>query len=329
LSSFDSGSRIVALGGSSGGSTGVSLPIGIAPDGRARWLVEIDRGELGGLRDLGDPFLLVQRLPLDARFDARSLRFATAAGVIGSDDFLPGSLPTGFCTSGAIEITAAPNDPAAAEFRATLLLREPFSFQWGSPRWLGSPRPEGARDLWIELLHHAVRGETRDLGFVDFPRIEPALHDRLAVEAELLVAAAGEPGDRRRPQRDADLMREAWSFRCPLVTHEHAPWFPAQSSDAGTTPLVTVDAPTVLVLACRAARRGDPRDVIVRLQEIGGAPVEGARVRLGLPGVRCARLCDLLERPLPPGAPSAATLPAEPIVSLAPHGILTLRFELE
>jgi hypothetical protein len=275
------------------GFEGELLPLDLARDGVRSVATMREGGEAASLElkphhvpePDADPVLFLRRLQLGASA-AGSLRFTTAAGVESPDDFLPGSLPASFCTTGAIEVGDA-----------IVLLREPFAFQTTAPRFLGAPDLSDPGTLWIRLLERGVRGETRDLGVVEFPRVEPTLDDR----REFHVSVERRPADpgATRAARDAALVRAAWSWRCPLLARPFGAWFPSPPSDAGARPLVETSCDHALPLSCRLEGAGgrDGRSIVlVRVQEIGGVAASGVEVRLALPGFESPQRLDLVPR---------------------------------
>ncbi len=243
-----------------------------------------------------DPVRLLERVqPFGAQAASTvvELRFTTAAGVVTPADFLPGSRPTAFSTTGGIELwtiisTGTPAGPRVAR----LLLREPFAFEPTTPRWLGPADLADAGTLWIRLLERAVRGETRDQGVVEFLRLEPSLDERRTFHVSLDVR--DEPAGVPPGARDADLVRAAIAWRCPLVAREFTPWFPTAASAVGSQPLVETSAGNVLPLSCRPADGKDAAaDVLVTVQEIGGIAASAVEIRLHLPGQDSSRRIDL------------------------------------
>jgi hypothetical protein len=213
-----------------------------------------------------------------------------------------------------VALPPAADDPAGRAREAILLTREAFGFQVGTPQWLGLGLGVAGTSgpIWLHALDLPLRGETRDLGKVRFERIEPALDELRDFHFALLVRDV-DPATPRW-QRDAELVRAAAAWRCPLVSHEFTPWFPSPPSDVGLLPLVETSAANVLVLACRPARDSVGRQgdgVLVRVQEIGGVPAQDVEVRVRLPGLR------------PGPAPGAV---ASQRCNLRAHEVRTLRF---
>lgn len=68
--------------------------------------------------------------------------------------------------------------------------------------------------LWIHLFDRARVGETRDLGKVEFERLEPAPDDLRDFSLELSVRQLGGSGE---VCGDEELLRRAASFRSPLL----------------------------------------------------------------------------------------------------------------
>jgi len=296
--------------------------------GRAAWRVVIDLGAPALAAEPHDPLRLLLafpglELPSDRAAppaDRPRLSWTTAAGVISDERFLPGSLPLTRCTTGALRLEATPGDdgPDRAAVEEILLTREAFGFQVGEPQWLGAAGAAGA--IRLHLLDRAHEGVTRDRGAVRFERVEPALDDLRAFHVAR-VRSAVDPAEPRW-RRDAALVRAAAAWRVPLFSREFRPWFPAAPDDVGSHPLIEGGAENVLVLQCREARTGDRSDVILQLQEVGGAPATSVEITLALPGCATARACDLLERPL-----ERAPRPAKPLrLDLRPHEVATFRF---
>jgi hypothetical protein len=264
-----------------------------------------------------DPLRVLGRVRPFGGAPIDSLRFTTAAGVIGPEDFLPGALPRSFCTSGCLELSAPSHGDVAAAEPLVLALREPFCFQVGEPGWLGDSSLDGARDVWIQLFDRAVRGQTKDCGVVPFVRLEPTPASPLRFHVESWTSSP----TAIRSEADAELMRGAWSLRCPLLEREIAPsWFTGDPA-LGTKTLVELSDDRVLPLQLRPARTGDPADVILTIQEIGGVAIDDVEVRVALADLAFARPCDLLERPI--GHFTAVKLPLH--ATLRPHEVANFR----
>jgi len=188
---------------------------------------------LHAVEEGGDPARLFLPLPLfepaslPGKPSAMQLSWTTSAGVQSDADFLPGGRSRRRVTSGGLRIVLTvpqeegSRDPAApaSTYEATVLLREPFEFELDPPAWLGAPLDPVRPLLWIHLFDRARVGETRDLGRVEFERLEPASDDLREFSLELTIRPLGGTAD---ATSDEELLRRAAAFRTPLLGVECA-----------------------------------------------------------------------------------------------------------
>jgi hypothetical protein len=188
---------------------------------------------LHAVEEGGDPARLFLPLPLfepaslPGKPSAMQLSWTTSAGVQSDADFLPGGRSRRRVTRGGLRsglpgpLVVGARDPAApaSTYEATVLLREPFEFELDPPAWLGAPLDPVRPLLWIHLFDRARVGETRDLGRVEFERLEPASDDLREFSLELTIRPLGGTAD---ATSDEELLRRAAAFRTPLLGVECA-----------------------------------------------------------------------------------------------------------
>lgn len=176
------------------------------------------------------------------------------------------------------------------------------------------PDAKGQRTFLNQVRFAALRkqdeGDTRDLGMVNFPSVEPGLeHEPLWFDFVLTSGGDFDP---------AAGYREGWDFDVPLIAATLLPGMtPAQAEGS----FFTLSAPNVAVLAFMPSADGDPNDYMLRLQEIAG---KAADVELTTPvKITAAATTSMTEDAI------LQKLPAAPVrVRLGPHETVTLRLTI-
>ena len=226
------------------------------------------------------------------------------------EDYLPGARTDAAVPQHSLALVGQSDEKA---IRVTLSEREPFFNHL--PGLPSAKAPNTFLNaVRITVTRKQDQGDTRDLGMVNFPAVEPDLPAQswyhFALSSEISPADA-----------DPNLVesyRQGVSFDSPLITAELAGGMAPAQPQGGYFDL---SAENVVLLAFKPSADGNPEHYTVRLQEIAGSKVT---TELKTPlKLTAAEETDLTEMAV------LNTLSINPLrITLSPHQTMTLRLTL-
>jgi hypothetical protein len=222
------------------------------------------------------------------------------------NDYLPGARTDAGVPQHAIVLTGTSSGKPIA---VTLSQREAFfDYLPGLPGAKGDG--EFLNNIRATVMRKQDQGETRDLGMVNFPTVEPGLPPTSWYSFSLSSSAGSlDPNN---------SSRAGWSFDVPLMAVELdsnlSPVAPAMS-------YFSLSSPNVIMLAFKPSADEDPQHYTIRLQEIAG---QESDVELKTPlNITAAERTSMTED---------RDLNAEPVapvrIHLRPHETLTVRLTI-
>lgn len=222
------------------------------------------------------------------------------------EDYLPGARTDAAVPQHSLVLAG---QSAARTIHVTLSEREPFF------NYLPGLTTANAANTFLNVVRVTVmrkqdQGDTRDLGMVNFPTIEPGLPAKSWYHFALSSAS----GD----VSPVESYREGASFDVPLMAAELAGGMaPAQPQGS----YFSLGASNVVLLAFKPNADGNPEHYTVRLQEIAG---EKVITTLNTPfKITAAEETNLTE------TETLGALPVDPLrVTLSPHQTLTVRLTI-